>query len=95
MAFNVGNNWSSALYVASFYIRIPVPHHPVKIKVVMRLRHGAQDPLVPRKPCKGLFTAHSIYMWMLFFHILGVIQLMAMSIFMVGQVKAVDDFLKV
>ena len=96
MAFNVRNNWSSALYVASFYICIPAPCHPVQIKVVMCLRHGVQDPLVPRKSCKGLFTAQCLHVDVVF-HILGGLysSWQRRSVFMAGQVKAVDDFLKV
>jgi hypothetical protein len=47
MAFNIGNDCSLALHVAPFYMRNPMPHHPVQIEVVMCLRHGAQDSLAP------------------------------------------------
>ena len=61
MTFDVGNHWSSTLYVAPFYVCISAPDHSVQIEMGMSLRHCTQDTFVSGQPCKSLFATQCSY----------------------------------
>ena len=57
----------------------------------MRLWHRTQNPLVSGQPCKCLFTAHSVHLWMVFLDMLWAVGLPTPSVLVISNVQAANE----
>ncbi len=86
-------NWSPPLAITPRNIVITPLDHSVKVKMVMRLWHGAKDFLVARQPGKRLLTRHRVHL--ICKDIRWIIHLMAPGITVILNVEVVNDLLEV
>lgn len=70
-------------------------YHSVEIKVVVGFWHRVENPFIPRQPGECLLTTHCVGIRIFKFHRFWTIQFPAPLVFVVLNVKCVDDFLHV